>query len=426
MTPPESVEFRGDAVTKSTTSSQANKPAKPYEGFPLFAHATRRWAKKIRGKFHYFGPWRDPQAALDRFNREWPFLSKGRTPPAIDVGDDCTLRTLCNSFLTSKRNKLDAGELNPRSFEDYFQTCDVLISHFGKERQVDDLRSDDFASLRKAMAQRWGPVRLRNTITRVRMLFKFAVDERLIEHAIHYGQSFAPPSAKTLRKARNEAGPRLFEADELRQILDKADPILTAMVFLGVNCGFGNTDVATLPHSAVDLDGGWINFPRPKTEVHRRIPLWSETVKSLREAIENRPAAKDRVDDDLCFLTIRGTRFVRVTPKKSDPSRYSRRDQVSTRFASLLKELGINRRKGLGFYTMRHVFETIGGESGDQIVVNAIMGHVDSTMAGVYREYISDERLRAVTELIHDWLLPDHAAEDATFNSDNEIEESLE
>ena len=38
-----------------------------------------------------------------------------------------------------------------------------------------------------------------------------------------------------------------------------------AMFLLGINCGFGNADCGTLPLSALDLDGCWINFPRPKT-----------------------------------------------------------------------------------------------------------------------------------------------------------------
>ena len=45
-------------------------------------------------------------------------------------------------------------------------------------------------------------------------------------------------------------------------------------------------------------------------------------------------------------------------------------------------------RHGLGFYALRHTFETIGGESRDQVAVNHIMGHADASMAGVYRERI--------------------------------------
>ncbi len=314
---------------------------------------------------------------------------------------------LCNHFLTTKRCKIDAGELQPRSFEDYFQACELLIQHFGKDRPVDDLRPDDFARLRSSMAKRWGPVRLKNTITRVRMVFKFALDERLIKQPVVYGQSFATPSAKLLRKIRNEAGPRMFEASELRRILDAADPVIEAMTLLGVNCGFGNTDVASLPQSAVDLDNGWIDYPRPKTEIPRRIPLWRETVDALQDVIYNRPTPKDEADAELCFLTIRGTRWVRVNPTKSDKGRYSRRDQVGTRFAALLRELGIIGRKRLGFYTLRHVAETIGGESRDQVAVDHIMGHARNDMASLYRERISDERLRAVVDCVHAWLWPD-------------------
>jgi integrase len=79
-------------------------------------------------------------------------------------------------------------------------------------------------------------------------------------------------------------------------------------------------------------------------------------------------------------------------------------DALSQRFSKLLKRLGINGRRGLGFYTLRHVFETQAGESKDQVAVNAVMGHVDTSMAATYRERISDERLRAVVETVREWL----------------------
>ena len=60
--------------------------------------------------------------------------------------------------------------------------------------------------------------------------------------------------------------------------------------------------------------------------------------------------------------------------------------------AKLLKELTFHRR-GLGFYTLRHTTETIGGESMDQAAVDRIMGHVPNAkdMSAVYRERMTDK-----------------------------------
>jgi len=232
---------------------------------------------------------------------------------------------------------------------------------------------------------------------------------------MHYGQHFDRPSAKTLRRYRNEGGEKLFTKDEVERILAKCDAPLRAMILLGLNCGFGNTDVASLPQSAVDLEGGWVDFPRPKTEINRRVPLWPETINALKAAIAKRPEPADKADDDLCFLTRQGRPWVRVTAKKkksndeaenNGPELLVPDDALAKKFSAMLKSLEINGRRGIGFYTLRHNFETIGGESKDQVAVDAIMGHVDSSMAGNYRHGVSDERLRAVVDTVHAWLWP--------------------
>src|SRR5580700_2118079 len=270
--------------------------AKPYEGFPLTPHPSGRWCKKIRGKLHYFGKLDDPNAALERLNREWPYLSDGRIPPEIDTGEGCTVRLLCNTFLTSKQLKFETGELSPRSFRDYFNTCAILVDQLGRDRRIDDLRPDEFEAFRKTLASTRGLVTLKNEINRCRVVLKYAADQRLIERPVHFGQSFDRPSAKSLRKDRHAQGVRLFNGDEVTRILAAADVQLKAMALLGLNCGFGNTDCATLPQSALDLAGGWIDFPRPKTGIERRIPLWPETSEALHKAIAARPAPKDPAD----------------------------------------------------------------------------------------------------------------------------------
>ena len=90
--------------TKSRHKSKSQKIAKPYPKFPLTAHPTGRWCKKRRGKQHYFGPLADWQGALERYQREWPYIINGRIPPPVDNGEGCAIRDLCNAFLIAKQN----------------------------------------------------------------------------------------------------------------------------------------------------------------------------------------------------------------------------------------------------------------------------------------------------------------------------------
>ena len=187
----------------------------------------------------------------------------------------------------------------------------------------------------------------------------------------------------------------MFERPELRALLDASNSQLRAMIFLGINCGFGNQDCGVLPLSALDLTNRWIHFPRPKTAVDRRCPLWPETVDALRAALAIRPEPKDEAHAKLVFITKYGKPWAKGTPDSP----------VSKETTKLLRSLGIH-RDGVGFYSLRHTFETIAGETRDQVAVDHIMGHARDDMASVYRERISDERLIAVTSYVHDWLFP--------------------
>ena len=372
------------------------KPPKPRPTFPLFAHANGQWAKKVRGRLHYFGPWADPDAAEAAYLESAADLRAGRTrrvdPAAVTVAD------AVNRFLAAKEAAHEAGELAFKSWRDYLATGRRVVQAFGRLRPVSDLAADDFAGLRKQLAARRGPVALGTEIQRTRTLFKFAYDDGLIDRPVRFGVGFKRPKPRAVRRARREAGPRMFEPAEVRNLLTGAAEPLRTMILLGVNGGFGPADCASLPVAAVDLNaatGPVIDFPRPKTEVPRRVPLWSETADGLRRCLPLRPAPRDPADGGLAFLTRRGNPWVRGNT-----------DAVNLQFRKLRERLGVG-RPGLGFYALRHTFRTLADESRDLVAVDAVMGHADHTMGGHYRERIGDDRLRAVTDAVRAAVLTD-------------------
>ena len=248
--------WKATATEKQSLGKQApgksSKPDKPYTEFPLTAHPSGRWCKKILGKLHYFGPWHDWQGALEKLQRQRDDLYAGRKPR--DKTDGVSVRELCNRFLTAKQARRDNGEISPLTFGDYHRTCGRIVRVFGKSRVVDDLDGDDFDELRVFLTQT--------------------------------GRSWYKESTTYL------------------------------------------------------------------SEQFRRFVKGIDTQEKARMGEDHSPLY----------------------------------------------------RRGVGFYTLRHVFETIAGESRDQVAVDFIMGHERGDMASVYRERISDERLIAVTDCVHTWL----------------------
>jgi integrase len=372
----------------STSSTRVVKPVRP-AGSPLFWHVTGRWCKKIRGKFAYFGRGSHDDAIAE-YERTKDDLQANRRPRDEEPGE-LNVYQLCAKFLIAKREQRDGGELSARMFAEYGAVCKRLIKVLGKARPVSDLGPDDFATLRRRMAKTWGPVRLKAEIIRSRTPFLWASKSGLIARPPVYGEAFKVPSARVIRKKRAEQGPKLFEADEIRRMIDAAGQPLRTMILFGLNCGFGNGDIAGLPTKSLDLGTGWLNYPRPKTGIERRIPLWPETVAAVRDWLGLRPSPADPAHAGLLFVTSKRGSW------KDDTGR-----ALSHETRKLLDRVGIKGHRS--FYALRHTFQTVGDECGDFIAVRKIMGHASNDIGDVYRERVSDDRLRKATEHVRGWL----------------------
>ena len=389
----------GKSTAKRTPRKAVSKPKKPRPDFPLFPHASGRWAKKVRGKFRYLGKIADdPEgvAALEMWLERGDTWRAGRE--WREGGDDeLQLRDLANHFLTAKRRLVDSGDIVTRTLVDYHSVCERTLEFFGKNRLASDLIAADFERFRSHLAKTMGPVALGNFIARVRIMFKYGYDQGLLDRPMRYGQGFQKPSRAVLRKARAKAGPRMFEAKQIQAMLRDASVPLKAMILLGINAGLGNSDVGNLREQHLDLKTNWMDYPRPKTGVARRVWLWPETVKAMKAAIAARPTPKDKADRGRVFVTVKGLSW---SKERAD-------NPVSKEFTKLLKSLKLH-EKGVGFYCLRRTFETIASGSLDQPSVDHIMGHAPAAndMSAVYRQFIDDKRLKKVSEHVRRWLFP--------------------
>lgn len=408
-------------IAQSTPRKKPAKPKKPRPNFPLFAAGNGQWAAKIRGKRYHFGVWCAPEAAEAEFDRVKDYLRRGDEPPpkpgtvvSDDTQDTLTLHQAANFFLQSRERLVASGELGARSLADYHRTCELVLKFLGKSTQLRHVTPQRLEKLRADLAKTRKAVALGNEVQRVRTFLSYPHKARLTDHVIRFGDSFRRPSQRALRKAKANRGDLSFTPEEIRTLVDAADIELRCMILLGLSTGMGNSDISALPKSAITHDFRWINFPREKTAVPRRLPVWPEVAELLPQVIQRRAAPKDVGDQDLVFLTQNGARWVRAqTPKRfqgsDQPSpKVTVIDGIAAAFRKLQVKLNM-RRQRRGFYTLRHLTQTLGETSGDYGATAAILGHVPRShdMAAVYRLNVADDRLLAVSGTIRKWLWPD-------------------
>lgn len=397
---------------KTSIPAYTRKPAKPAasfadpkEPFPLTINPCGYYSKKIKGHVYYFGRWdQGPEAAEQEYRRQREDLEAGRDPNAEPL-PGAGLRIggkggLLNEYRACKERAMEEGEISARTYLDVIRTCDFLAKHLHRDRLVSDLKPSDFlkikAALRNQKRQRSAKslVVLGNWIIRIKSVFKYAVDE-LKAQPIHFGVEFKKPKAERVQEQKQakveEEGERTFTREEILAMLAAADQPMKAFILLAINAGLGNSDLGQMRFAHLDLDGRWLNYPRPKTKRPRKCYLWSETVASIRDWLTQRPEPQEP-GSKLVFLTQRGLPWHKGTFDSP----------LSHEFRKLLDSLKIN--GGRGFYNLRATYRTEAGPCRDVEALYGTMGHKLPGMASEYVHQIQPDRLQLVAETVHRWL----------------------
>lgn len=381
---------------------------------PLFKHRNGQWAKKIRGKLHYFGT--DETKALDRYKRNFERLKAGLAQQ--EQSGSPTLRELANVYLDRCRNLVSAGELTQRSLTDTTNTLRRLIDCMGAESEPSQWEPADFSVIKsellKPVARKDSvkisgltatPVKVRSPVTlagdvrRIRAFLNWCAEDD-IGHIPRpkFGRDFAV-GRKALRRHKAKQGPGDLPADLIRAMIDRAAVGFKPFVLLGINAGLGALDISQMRLEQVEAAAAseWLSLPRGKTGAERKAWLWPETREAIARYLEIRKRPYIEAFEDIGFLTSQRRPWLEERDN-------TRKDSVSWTFTRLRKELGYERGT---FYGLRKTFATIGSASLDQPAVDRVMGHLPPAddMPALYRQHIDDTRIRRVCEYVRQWLL---------------------
>ena len=348
--------------------------------FPLTLHKTGQYCKKIKGKLYYFGT--DKEAALNRYLEQAAYLHAGKLPRPKSTEHTLSIKTLCNLYLDHQESRSIIGEIKLRHLYDQTSLLRDFARFVGPNRAVSDISTVELQTYRKKLIKAGkSPNTVNNRIATVKAMYNWAVDNEIIDHS---------PRLRAVKKItpRKETRPT-FTAHQIRTLLEIANVQMKAMIWLGLNCGFGCTDCAELKWRDLDLENSRVCFPRGKTGVERNLPLWPETVQALNEVPKK---------GELVFYTRRGNPWVRATHNKGEdgPERYTKDDGVTKEFSKLMKKAGTKMGKGVGFYSLRRTAATLTARSGDPFAVQRLLGHADLKMATTYVHDVSEQTDRAI------------------------------
>ncbi len=348
--------------------------------FPLTRHPTGQYCKKIKGKIHYFGM--DKKKALEKYLDQAAYLHRGQNPATTGASGATSINELCDLYLRYQHAKVLAGALTPRHYSDQTRSLSQLASFLGQGRKIRNISTLDLQSYKRRLQGQYGSAhRLNLHLGTMKAMFHWARKNDILEHIPNVD---AVSRGKIIHQQRFT-----FRSEAITKLLAVANAKMRAMIWLGLNCGFGCTDCAQLKWTDLDFEHHRVKLARNKTGVPRNLPLWPETIRALEAIPRSGP---------LVFYTVEGHLWVRTVARTQDDgsTRYTTVNAVASMFGRLLKKVKMDVPSGTGFYTLRRTAATLAARSGDPFAVQRLLGHVNLEMATCYVQDVSAQTDRAI------------------------------
>ena len=348
--------------------------------FPLTLHPTGQYRKKIKGRIRYFGT--DKKQALERYLGQATYLHGCQRSIQTASNGKMTLKELCDLYLKYQHSRVLADNLTPKHYSDQIRSLNRLMSFLGQGCKIESISTLDLQNYKRKLQNVYASVdRLNLNISDMKAMFHWARRNDVLETI---------PNIDAISKGKVvHKGMYTFNSQQIKKLLSAADVKMQAMIWLGLNCGFGCTDCGKLKWKDLDLKNGKVRLPRNKTGTRRDFPLWPETIQALQELPRS---------GQLVFYTSEGQPWVTTVVKtKSNGQReYTPVNRITPTFSRLMKKVGIHPPKGTGFYALRRTAATTAARSGDPFVVQRLLGHVDLTMATRYVQDVSEQTDRVI------------------------------
>jgi integrase len=293
-----------------------------------------------------------------------------------------TLKELCDLYLQYQHSKVPANDLTARHHNDQIGGLNKLMAFLGQNREIKSISTLDLQNYKRKLQESHGSVyRLNLHISIIKAVFHWARKNDVLDYIPNID---AVSSVKIIHKQRH-----VFTSEQIHRLFDLADVQIKAMIWLGLNCGFGCADCAELKGSDLDPVNDRVKLARGKTGVSRDLPLWPETIQSLEKIPKSgRLVFRASGDKPLIQTTYR--------INKDGSSKYYNSNPVTSRFCKLTKKADIRAPKGTGFYTLRRTAATIAARSGEPFAVQRLLGHTNLKMATKYVQDVSAQTYRVI------------------------------